>query len=98
MGIEAESVVLNMTWKDFEGLVAQVLSENDFECTESFRRRGNELKEGMEIDVIGVKGDTMLVVDAKMWGVRKNKASALMEAVKKQIIRTERLASQLDKL
>jgi hypothetical protein len=98
MGIDPESVVMNMTWKDFEGLVAQVLAENNYECTESFRRRGNKLEEGMEIDVIGVKGDSMLVIDAKMWGIRKYKASALVEAVKKQVVRTERLAAQLDRL
>jgi len=98
MGIDAESVVMNMTWKDFEGLVAQVLFENNYDYTESFRRRGNKLEEGMEIDVIGVKGDTMLVIDAKMWGLRRYKASALMEAVRKQIVRTERLAEHLDPL
>ncbi|MHA2425114.1 MAG: hypothetical protein ACXAEF_10020 [Candidatus Thorarchaeota archaeon] len=97
-GIEPETVVMSMTWKDFEGLIAQVLSENSYDCTESFRRRGNKLEEGMEIDVIGVRGNSILVIDAKMWGVRKYKASALIEAVKKQIVRTERLADQLDKL
>lgn len=98
VGVEPETVVMNMTWKDFEGLIAQVLTENNYDCTESFRRRGTKLEEGMEIDVIGVKGDSILVIDAKMWGLRKYKVSALIEAVKKQIIRTERLADQLDNL
>ncbi len=98
VGVEPESVVSNMTWKDFEGLVAQILTENNFDCTESFRRRGNKLEEGMEIDVIGVKGNSILVIDAKMWGVRAGKTTALIEAVKKQVIRTERLAGQLERL
>lgn len=97
-GYETEAVVKQLTWKDFEGFVARVLQENDYRCTESFRRRGNKLIEGMEIDVIGVKGNTILAIDAKMWGVRAGKSSAIKEAVKKQAVRTERLGSDLARL
>ncbi|MDF1538393.1 MAG: hypothetical protein P1Q69_05780 [Candidatus Thorarchaeota archaeon] len=97
-GAQPEVVVENMTWKDFEGLIAQILSENNYAYTESFRRRGTATIQGMEIDVIGVKGNSIIVVDAKMWGIRSGKASALMGAVTKQITRTERLAQQLDRL
>ncbi len=97
-GAQPEAVVENMTWKDFEGLIAQILSENNYSCIESFRRRGTATVQGMEIDVIGVKGNSIIVIDAKMWGIRSGKASALMEAATKQITRTERLAQQLDRL
>jgi len=98
LGVDIESVVEQTTWKDFEGLVARVLSENDYICVESFRRRGSELLRGMEIDVIGVKGSTVVVIDAKMWGVRPGKSSALMTAAEKQKERTARLPGQMRKL
>ncbi len=48
--VEIADVVKLMTWKDFEGLVASILGENSFACTESFRRRGTSEVKGMEID------------------------------------------------
>ncbi len=95
-GVDAEKVVQHMTWKDFEGLVAGILERNGYRCTESFRHVGNENVNGMEIDVIGVKGRTILSVDAKMWGIRKGKASALKSAAEDQFERTKRLRNQLD--
>ncbi|MGY5881675.1 MAG: hypothetical protein RTV31_15595 [Candidatus Thorarchaeota archaeon] len=97
-GVEIANVIELMTWKDFEGLVASILSENSFICTESFRRRGTSDIKGMEIDVIGIRGRMALSVDAKMWSVRGGKASALRTAAEKQKDRTNRLTSQLERL
>lgn len=97
-GAEIAEVVKLLTWKDFEGLVASILSENNFSCTESFRRRGTSDVKGMEIDVIGIRGNVALSVDAKMWSVRGGKASALRPAAEKQKERTIRLTSQLERL
>jgi len=97
-GAEIESVIERMTWKDFEAFVARVLTENDYACVESFRRRGNQLVKGMEVDVIGVKGNTVIAIDAKMWGVRPGKSSALMTAADRQKDRTARLPDQIKKL
>lgn len=97
-GVEIAEVVKLMTWKDFEGLIASILSENNFVCTESFRRRGTSEVKGMEIDVIGIRGNMALSVDAKMWSVRGGKASALRTAAEKQKERTFRLTSQLAQL
>jgi len=98
LGANVEEVIRHMNWKDFEGLVAQILVENHYNCVESFRRRGNAEIKGMEIDVIGLKNKTLLVIDAKMWGVRSGKASALRTAIDKQKERTVRLSNQLDRL
>ena len=98
MGATPESVVKELNWKDFEGFVAEILSENSFHCIESFRRRGTSRIRGMEIDVIGVRGMTILSVDAKMWAKRSGKVSALKAAAENQRIRTRRLGDQLDKL
>lgn len=97
-GAEIESVIERMTWKDFEAFVARVLTENDYACVESFRRRGNRLAKGMEVDVIGVKGKTVIAIDAKMWGARPGKSSALMLAADRQKERTARLPDQIEKL
>jgi hypothetical protein len=97
-GAEIESVIERMTWKDFEGFVARVFAENDYDCVESFRRRGGKLAKGMEVDVIGVRGNTLVAVDAKMWGVRSGKSSALMSAAEKQKERTAKLPDQIEKL
>ncbi len=98
LGCEVEEVIELLTWKDFEGFVAQVLSENDYQCIESFRRRGDRVERGMEIDVIGTKGNIILAIDAKMWSTRSGKVSALRNAVSKQRTRTARLANELDRL
>lgn len=97
-GMQIVDVVSLLTWKDFEGLIANILAENNFKCTESFRRRGTSDAKGLEIDVIGVRGSTIISVDAKMWGVRGGKGSALRIAAEKQKVRTRRLTSQLNRL
>ncbi len=98
LGSGIESVVDHLTWKDFEGFIAGILEEHNYRCIESFRRRGNKLRQGMEIDVIGLRGDTLIVVDAKMWSVRAGKVSAIKTAAEKQLKRTERLCSEIDAL
>ncbi len=98
LGAEIESVIERMTWKDFEAFVARVLTENDYACVESFRRRGNRSVKGMEVDVIGVKGKTVIAIDAKMWNARLGKSSALMLAADRQKERTARLPDQIEKL
>lgn len=97
-GIDISEVIALLTWKDFEGLIAGILTENGFRCVESYRRRGNSLEKGMEIDVIGIRGKLVLSVDAKMWGIRGGKASSLRSAVVKQKERTMKLASQTEHL
>ena len=78
-GAKVAEIVELLTWKDFEGFVAGILSENSYSCVESFRRRGNSEMHGMEIDVVGVRGRTIIAIDAKMWGVRSGKGSALKQ-------------------
>ena len=97
-GASVVDIVNLLTWKDFEGFVSGILAENNYRCVESFRRRGNSLIRGMEIDVVGVRGGTIIAVDAKMWGIRSGKASALKSAAEKQKKRTVELASELDRL
>ncbi|UCH05250.1 MAG: restriction endonuclease [Candidatus Thorarchaeota archaeon] len=98
LGAEPEIVVNLLSWKDFEGLVAGILEENDYRCVESFRRRGTSKMQGMEIDVIGVRGERIIAVDAKLWGVRTGKSSALRSAAERQRERTARLCGEMERL
>lgn len=98
LGIDLEDVIDLLTWKDFEGFVAHILSEHGFRCIESFRRRGTELSRGMEIDVIGIRGNAIVSADAKMWGIRKSKSSALRAAAENQKERSMKLVSIMSKV
>ncbi|MFX0053794.1 MAG: hypothetical protein ACFFAD_02580 [Candidatus Hermodarchaeota archaeon] len=98
IGAEVEDVVDLLTWKDFEGFVASILVENNFRCVESFRKRGTAETLGMEIDVIGVRGNSIVSIDAKMWGIRTGKSSALKTAAEKQKERTKRLCGVISRL
>ncbi|MFW9973805.1 MAG: hypothetical protein ACFFDQ_00880 [Candidatus Thorarchaeota archaeon] len=98
LGANLSDIIELLTWKDFEGFVASILIENNYECVESFRRRGNSLIQGMEIDVIGVRGNTIVAIDAKMWGIRTGKTSALKMAAEKQKDRTQELKTELNNL
>ncbi len=98
IGAEIERVVNLLTWKDFEGFVANILTANDYKCVESFRKRGTSETKGMEIDVIGQKGSSIIAVDAKMWGSRTGKSSALKTAAEKQKERTKRLCEFMPRL
>jgi hypothetical protein len=97
-GQDFAEVINLLTWKDFEGFIASILTKHGFRCTESFRRRGNALIKGMEIDVLGVRGQSVLSIDAKMWGLRRGKSSAIRSAAEKQKERTQRLFSQQEAL
>ncbi len=97
-GGSIERTVNNLTWKDFEGLVAAILNENEFRCVESFRRRGDSSVRGMEIDVIGVRSRMIVAIDAKMWNIRGGKASALRGAAERQKQRAVELSEELERL
>ncbi|MBD3405131.1 MAG: hypothetical protein GF411_03225 [Candidatus Lokiarchaeota archaeon] len=94
-GLDFENVIAQLTWKDFEGFVTEVMKEHSFKCVESLRRVGNTLIEGMEIDVVGVRSSTIITIDAKMWGIRKGKTTALKNAAEKQMKRADELSRNL---
>jgi hypothetical protein len=97
-GQDIAEVIGLLTWKDFEGLIATILVENGFRSIESYRRRGNDIEKGMEIDVIGIQGRIVLSIDAKMWGIRGGKAAALRTAAVKQKERTMKLVANSEHL
>ena len=78
-GAPIEEASRDVDWKDFEGLVAEVLESKNFEVVRNFRMK----KPTMEIDVVGIRLDTAVLIDCKHWKRMSN--SALEKIVLKQI-------------
>jgi len=84
LGATIEDVSEYLTWRDFESLTGLILEEKDFDITKNLILT----KPRMEIDVIGKKMNTALLIDCKHWKTMSK--SALDEIVKKQIERVKR--------
>ena len=84
LGATIEDVSEYLTWRDFESLTGLILEEKDFDVTKNLIMT----KPRMEIDVVGKKMNTALLIDCKHWKTMSK--SALDEIVKKQIERVKR--------
>ena len=82
-GVPIEEASRDVDWKDFEGLVAEILESKNFEVTRNFRMK----KPTMEIDVVGIHLNTAVLIDCKHWKRMSN--SALEKIVLKQIGRVK---------
>ena len=82
-GVPIEEASRSVDWKDFEGLVAEILESKNFEVTRNFRMK----KPTMEIDVVGIHLGTAVLIDCKHWKRMSN--SALEKIVLKQIDRVK---------
>ncbi len=82
-GASIDEVAAKVSWKDFEGLVAEILEINDFATMKNFMLK----KPRMEIDVIGIKQGIAMLIDCKHW--KYTTPSALQKIVQKQIERTK---------
>ena len=91
-GMPIEEASCDVDWKDFEGLVAEVLESKNFEVVRNFRMK----KPTMEIDVVGIRLDTALLIDCKHWKRMSN--SALEGIVQKQVERVKHYVSITDEI
>ena len=82
-GVPIEEASRDVDWKDFEGLVAEILESKNFEVVRNFRMK----KPTMEIDVVGIHLNTAVLIDCKHWKRMNN--SALEKIVLKQIERVK---------
>ncbi len=89
-GVPIEEASCDIDWKDFEGLVAEVLESKNFEVTRNFRMK----KPTMEIDVVGIHLGTAVLVDCKHWKRMSN--SALEKIVLKQIERVKHYVATMN--
>ena len=82
-GVPIEEASRDVDWRDFEGLVAEILELKNFEVIRNFRMK----KPTMEIDVVGTHLGTAVLIDCKHWKRMSN--SALEKIVLKQISRVK---------
>ncbi len=82
-GVPIEEVSIHLDWRDFEGIVAEILQSKDFSIIKNLVLT----KPRMEIDVVGVNHGIALLIDCKHWKRLSN--SALREIVKKQVERVK---------
>ena len=78
-----DEISILLDWKDFEGLVAEILFSKNFAIIKNLILT----KPRMEIDVIGIRSGVAMLIDCKHW--KRYSSSALSTAVKKQIERTK---------
>lgn len=78
-----DEISILLDWKDFEGLVAEILFSKNFAIIKNLVLT----KPRMEIDVIGIRLGVAMLIDCKHW--KRYSSSTLSTAVKKQIVRTK---------
>jgi len=91
-GAPIEEASRDVDWKDFEGLVAEILESKNFEVIRNFRMR----KPTMEIDVIGIHLGVAVLIDCKHWKRMTN--SALEKIVLRQIDRVKHYVVNTDEV
>ena len=91
-GAPIEEASRDVDWKDFEGLVAEILELKNFEVIRNFRMR----KPTMEIDVVGIHLGVAVLIDCKHWKRMTN--SALEKIVLRQIDRVKHYVANTDEV
>ena len=91
-GVPVEEASRSVGWKDFEGLVAEILESKNFEVIRNFRMR----KPTMEIDVVGIHLGVAVLIDCKHWKRMTN--SALEKIVLRQIDRVKHYVANTDEV
>jgi Holliday junction resolvase-like predicted endonuclease len=92
-GEEIEDILKDFAWKDFEDIVAEIFSLNDFKTKRRVRFRMNKR---YEIDIIAEKSNFVFCIDCKKWKRGRYKNTALKKAAEKQKERCEKLKKFLD--
>jgi len=91
-GTPIEEASRDVDWKDFEGLVAEILESKNFEVIRNFRMR----KPTMEIDVVGIHLGMAVLIDCKHWKRMTN--SMLEKIVLRQIERVKHYVTTTDEV
>ncbi len=82
-GAPIEEVSTYLNWRDFEGIVGEILQSKDFSIVKNLVLT----KPRMEIDVIGINHGIALLIDCKHW--KKLGESSLRNIVEKQVERVK---------
>jgi hypothetical protein len=88
-----EDATKDLEWRDFEGLVSDVFSENGFKTFRNFRFSSK--KRRYEVDVVALERPRIVVADCKHWRIRLGKASALKVAASAHLARAVEFGNKL---
>ncbi|HXV66934.1 MAG TPA: restriction endonuclease, partial [Nitrosopumilaceae archaeon] len=87
-GAPIDDVSIYLNWKDFEGLVAEILESKNFEIKKNLVLTNPR----MEIDVVGINHGIAVLIDCKHW--KKMSVSSLGVIVKKQVKRVKHFVAK----
>jgi len=87
-GALIDQVSENLDWRNFEGLVAEILENKGFGVIKNLILK----KPRREIDVVGINLGVAILIDCKHW--TKTRSSSLYKVVEKQVERTKQYISQ----
>lgn len=73
-GCPLEYLVEALTWKEFEDLCSQIVSNFSYEIKRNYRFKLNNKR--YEIDIVAIKGNIVLSIDCKQWSRHSNLSSA----------------------
>ncbi|MGQ0791331.1 MAG: hypothetical protein ACT4NJ_03795 [Nitrosopumilaceae archaeon] len=82
-GAPIDDVSIYLNWKDFEGLVAEILESKNFDIIKNLVLT----KPRMEIDVIGINHGVAVLIDCKHW--KRMSSTTLRGIVRKQVARVK---------
>ena len=92
-GFSIEEILFYLGWKELESICAALLSLNSFKILKNLRFKSGGRR--YEIDVVGIKGDKILLIDCKKW--RRYPISGVLKAVEKQLERAIAFSKVLEK-
>ncbi|MCX8204705.1 MAG: restriction endonuclease [Candidatus Nezhaarchaeota archaeon] len=85
-----------LSWRDFESLCSSAFEANGFKVATSLRFKSSGRL--YEVDVVAQRGQVLVAVDCKNWGVRAGKPPQLRRAVDRHLERARALADALPTL
>ncbi|RLI76055.1 hypothetical protein DRP05_13585 [Archaeoglobales archaeon] len=84
-----------LSWQEFEEITKTILESHGFET--KFRFVFRDEKSKSEIDVLAVRHDIMLAIDAKRYTAKWHRKSALKKQAEKHVERCERYSKLINK-
>lgn len=87
-GKAIEDIIEEFDWREFEEVVADILTDNNFRIRQNFRFK---TKRRYEIDVLAIRDNVVLCIDCKQWGRGRYKRTGLLHSVEEQEERVKEL-------
>ena len=93
-GKEIEETIVDINWKEFEGITSEILERHEFKTWNNFRFK---TKRRYEIDIVASRNNKTILIDCKHWSTGRYKSSALKKAINDQEERLEEFCKFISK-